>query len=129
MNFICKELTIDDDGDFGCTIEFSDSIDDGHLENHNLSDLIIPNYRYFLVQRSYPEDDNEGDFYYVETTESDIELSYKDKLYFELNHEKIKISMAHQVITIGLDLKQEEYKALKKIINRRFKDFIVLREG
>lgn len=111
MNFICKQLTLDDDdGDFGCTIEFSDSIDEGYQENQSLSESMNPNYKYFLVQRSYPEDFDEDDFYYIETTESDIELSYKDKLYFELNPERVKIRMAHEVITIGLNLKQEEYK-------------------
>jgi|SRR5690554_3770559 len=125
MNFICKQLTIDDGGDFGCTIEFSDTIGKSQ-ENQSLTDLLYRKDKYFLVQRYYPEDFDEDDIYEVETTESDLELSYKDKLYFELNPERVRISMAHEVITIGLNLDQEEYKGLKKIINRKFKDFIVL---
>lgn len=126
MNFICKQLTISDDADFGCTIEFSDSIDEGYQENQSLADLMNPKDKYFLVQRSYPEDFDEDDFYHVETTESDIELSYKDKLYFELNPKRVEIRMAYDVITIGLNLEPEEYKGLKKVINKSFKDFIVL---
>jgi len=125
MKFICKQLTINDDADFGCTIEFSDTIDKGQ-ENQSVTDLLNPKDKYFLVQRSYPEDFDEDDFYHVETTESDIELSYKDKLYFELNPERVKIRMAYDVITIGLNLEPEEYKGLKRIINKKFKDFIVL---
>lgn len=128
MNFICKQLTLDDDGDFGCTIGFSDSIDEGYHESENLAELINSNEKYFLVQRSYSEDFDEDDYYYIETTESDIELSYKDKLYFDFNTERVKIRMAHEVITIGLNLKQEEYKELKKLINKRFRDFVVLVE-
>src|SRR5690554_321347 len=112
MKFICKQLTINDDADFGCTIEFSDTIDKGQ-ENQSVTDLLNPKDKYFLVQRSYPEDFDEDDFYHVETTESDIELSYKDKLYFELNPERVKIRMAFDVITIGLNLEPEEYKGLK----------------
>ena len=125
MKFICKQLTINDDADFGCTIEFSDTIDKGQ-ENQSVTDLLNPKDKYFLVQRSYPEDFDEDDFYHVETTESDIELSYKDKLYFELTPERVKIRMAYDVITIGLNLEPEEYKGLKRIINKKFKDFIVL---
>jgi hypothetical protein len=126
MNFICKQLTISDDADFGCTIIFSDTVNEGYQENQSLSDLMNPKDKYFLVQRSYPEDFDEDDFYHVETTESEIELSYKDKLCFELNPDRVEIRMAYDVITIGLHLEPEEYKGLRKIINKRFKDFIVL---
>lgn len=126
MNFICKQLTISDDADFGCTIIFSDTVNEGYQENQSLSDLMNPKDKYFLVQRSYPEDFDEDDFYYVETTESEIELSYKDKLCIELNPDRVEIRMAYDVITIGLHLEPEEYKGLRKIINKRFKDFIVL---
>ena len=129
MNFICKQLTLVDDGDFGCSIEFSDSTDEEYQENQSLTELMNAKDKYFLVERTYPEDFDEDDFYYIETTESDIELSYKDKLHFDLNQERVKIRMAHDVITIGLNLKQEEYSGLKRIINKKFKDFIVLLEG
>lgn len=128
MNFICKELTINDDREFGCTIEFSDSIDNGSGENQEADNYLNVNNKYFLVQRSYPEDFDENDDYYVETTESYIELSYKDKLYFELNTNRIKIRMAYEVIEIGLNLSKEEYKSLKKAIKQKFNDFIILLE-
>ncbi len=127
MNFICKELTLEDDGVFGCTIDFSNTLD--KEGDQNSSELIDPNHKYFLVQRSYGEDFDEDDYYSMETTESDIELSYKDKLSFELSTERVKIMLPHKDIIIGLNLDKEEYNALKKLIKKRFKKMIVLTES
>jgi hypothetical protein len=42
IDFLCQQLSITDDQAFGCTIEFSDSIDDG---NESIEDIIIKQQR------------------------------------------------------------------------------------
>ncbi len=63
VDFICKTLSITDDPDFGCTVEFSDSIDN---ENENIDYIIDNTEKYLLIQRSYPEDIDEIDWYFIE---------------------------------------------------------------
>lgn len=46
LYFICKELSIKDDPDFGCNIEFSDSLDN---EKENIDDIINSTEKYLLI--------------------------------------------------------------------------------
>jgi len=78
MNFSCIELIINDDPDFGCTIHFSDTKDKGYDENQTIDEIINSNEKFFSIQRSYPEELYENDFYHIETSESDTDLGYSD---------------------------------------------------
>ena len=110
MNFKCVELSITDDPDFGCTIRFSDTKDKEYDENQTIEEMMTSNDKYFLIQRSYPEDLYENDFYSIETSESDIELSYLDKILIELNEDNIKINWSGDRVEIGLNLEENEIK-------------------
>ncbi|MBN2165633.1 MAG: hypothetical protein JW717_05100 [Marinilabiliaceae bacterium] len=124
MNFICKELIITDDANFGCTITFTDSIESDNTEK-SISEIINPNERFFTIQRSYPEDYDEIDFYHIETSESDTELGYKDQIIFYLNNKSIKIQWCSDEIEIGVDLDKKEIARLKRKIKSRFSERII----
>jgi len=82
VDFICKNLSITDDPNIGCTLEFSDTLDD---EKENIDDIINSTEKYLLIQRSYPEDIDEIDWYSVESSENETELNQKDKIIIKLN--------------------------------------------
>ncbi len=125
MNFKCKQLNITDDPDFGCTIEFSDTIDE-HKEDLTIEELINPTKKYLLIQRSYPELEFENDWYSIETSEIDIDFNQKDKMYVKLCHKEFEIYCAGITINIGLELSDREYSNLELIIKTRFKDKVVI---
>jgi hypothetical protein len=129
MNFICEELSITDDPDFGCTIQFSDTKDSGYVENQSIDELINSDKKYFLIQRSYPEELYENDFYHIETSESDTELGFCDKLVIQLNRDKIKIQWCGDMVEIGLKLDERESSRLRKTLKTRFKEKIIMIEN
>lgn len=124
MNFICKELIITDDADFGCTITFTDSIESDDTQK-SISEIINPNERYFTIQRSYPEDFDEIDFYHIETSESDTELGYKDQIIFYLKSNSVKIQWCSDEVEIGINLNNNEIAKLKRKIKNRFDEKII----
>jgi hypothetical protein len=124
MNFINNQLKIIDDPDFGCTIVFSDTIEN-YDENITSADQLTSNKKYLLIQRSYPEDEYEIDWYTVETTESDVGLSPKDNIIIKLKRETFEISWSGEKLTIGLNLSDKEYLKLDKILRKRFKDRMI----
>ncbi len=123
VDFICKNLSITDDPDFGCTVEFSDSIDN---ENENIDYIINNTEKYLLIQRSYPEDRDEIDWYTVETSENETELNQKDKIFIKLNSSLFEINWSGSKLIIGLELTNSELNDLNKILKTRFKDKIIL---
>jgi len=129
MNFVWEELSITDDLDFGCTIQFSDTKDTGYVENQSINELINSDNRFFLIQRSYPEDLYENDFYHIETSESDTELGFRDKLVIQLNRDKIKIQWCGDIVEIGLKLDERELSSLRKTLITRFKEKIIMIEN
>ena len=129
MNFICEELSITDDPDFGCTIQFSDTKDPGYIENQSINDLLYSDIKYLLIQKSYPEEQYDNDFYHIETTETDTELGYRDMLVIHLYKDKIKIEWCGDIVEIGLKLDDKMLSKLRKIFNTRFKDKIILIEN
>jgi hypothetical protein len=128
MNFTCEELTISDDPDFGCTITFSDTKDKGYDENQTIDEIINSNEKYFLIQRSYPEEQYENDFYSIETTESDVELGYLDKILIDLSHDNIKFQWSGDKVEIGLKLNETDIIHLRNILKKRFKERMHLLE-
>jgi hypothetical protein len=128
MNFKCIELTITDDPDFGCTIQFSDTKDKGYDEDQTIDEIINSKDKYFLIQRSYPEDLYENDFYYIETSESGTELGYSDKILIELSKDKIKLQWSGDKVEIGLNVEEIEILHLRKMLKKRFKEKIILTE-
>jgi len=113
---------ITDDPDFGCTIQFSDTKDKGYDENQTINEIISSKEKYFLIQRSYPEELYENDFYHIETSETDTELGDSDKILIELSKDKIKIQWSGDKVEIGLNVEEIEVSHLQKMLKKRFKE-------
>ncbi|MBL4755947.1 MAG: hypothetical protein JKY52_20435 [Flavobacteriales bacterium] len=125
MDFTCERLTITDDPDFGCTIEFSDS-EERIDEFTPVKELLHPKNKYLLIQRSYPEVEDEIDWYSVESSESETELSYRDKMIIKLSRELFEINWSGDQLAISLKLNDKEYSQLNRILKNRFKDRTIL---
>ncbi len=123
VDFICKQLSITDDADFGCTIEFSDSID---TDSKDIQEILNSSEKYLMIQRSYPEDEYENDWYTIETSESDIELNQKDKIIIKLKMNSIEVSWSSMKLVIGLELNDSELHNLDRILKKRFREKIIL---
>ena len=128
MNFLCIEITIIDDPDLGCTIHFSDTKDKGYDENQTINEIINSKEKYFSIQRSYPEELNDNDFYHIETSESDTDLGYSDKILIELSKDKIKIQWSGDYVEIGLNVEEIEVLHLRKMLKKRFREKIIITE-
>lgn len=120
MNFKCKELTISDEY-LGCTITFSDTIKQEFYENHDY-DEINENEKYLMLQRTYPEDEFENDYYTIEL--SDFEKSGELKEFkIKLDRNIFKIEWDSKKTEIELDIDNKKYdrlvKALKIVTNNR----------
>jgi len=126
MNFECNEIEISD-CDFGCTITLSDTINKEYDENLSYEEIINSDEKYILIQRTYPEDFDESDFYYIETTESDVELGAKDKIFIEFEKELFKIRWSVAMLEIRLNIESGKIDRLKKILKKRFKEKIIMK--
>jgi|GEM_PF-1116905 len=123
IDFICKNLSITDDPDFGCTVEFSDSLEN---KTEEIDDIINSTEKYLLIQRSCPEDIDEIDWYTVEASENETELNQKDKIIIKIKRSLFEISWSGSKLIIGLELGDSEYNKLKKTLQKKFKDKIIL---
>ena len=121
MDFQCEELIIEDE-EFGCTITFSDAkISDDKFKT--AEEIMNSEEKYLLIQRSYPEDDDDVDNYHIETSENDIELLSDDiKMTVTIDREIFKIDWPGAHLEIGLSLTDMELKSLKEILEKRFID-------
>jgi len=126
MNFTCKVLSITDDPEFGCTIQLSDTADNEWHNDQRIAEVVDVHERYFLLQRSYPEEVDEEDFYSIETSESAVELGYLDTLIIKLTKSSIKIQWSCAALEIGLRLQDDEFANLKRTLEQKFKEKVVL---
>lgn len=126
-NFQCIELTIQDE-EFGCTITFSDSrsADD---QFKSMEEIMNSDEKYLLIQRTYPEDDYDADYYYIESSESDEIFKPNEKINIVLNQNLIKVNSAGEQLRIGLNLDNRKLKDLERILRTRFKEFVTLIEN
>lgn len=82
--------------------------------------------KYLLIQRSYSEDDDDIDYYFIETSETDTELSPRDKMIVEISQEKFKINWSGDQLEIVLNLTSKEQKELRKAFEVIFKKRSIL---
>lgn len=127
MNFECKKLTISDYPEFGCTIEFCDTIEE-QTENMTIEELFNPKSKYLTIQRSYPEEEYDNDWYTIETSEGDIEFNQRDLFYVTLSREIFKLEYLGESIVIGLNLSEKEIVNLENTLRNQFKDKVFLKK-
>lgn len=121
MNFECKKMTITDDPDFGCTIDFCDTVEEQAVE-----ELFNPRSKYLTIQKSYPDEEYDDDWYSIETSEGDLEFNQRDLLYVTLNREIFRLDYFIESIVIGLNLSEDEFIKLDKTLRNQFKDKVLL---
>lgn len=113
MNFKCKELSISNE-DLGCTITFSDTIEKEFYKTHRY-DEINEDEIYLMLQRTYPKDDYEKDYYYIELSDFDRSGELND-FTIELNENSFKIEWDTNKSGIKIDINQEEFEKLKEAL-------------
>jgi len=121
MNFQCEELSISDE-EFGCTITFSDS-KTSEDQFMTAEEIMNSEEKYLLIQRTYPEDDDDVDNYHVETSETEVDLlSDGTEMTVEIDPERFKIELPGALLEIGLNLTDKELENLEKTLKERFED-------
>jgi len=121
MNFQCEELSISDE-EFGCTITFSDS-KTSEDQFMTAEEIMNSEEKYLLIQRTYPEDDDDVDNYHVETSETEVDLlSDGTEMTVEIDPERFKIELPGAQLEIGLNLTDKELENLEKTLKERFED-------
>jgi hypothetical protein len=107
MNFTSKHIEISDE-ELGCTITFSEK--ENNLDSMNSE-------KYLLLQRTYPEDDYEDDYYYIES--SDFEKSGElENFSIELSPNKFNLSTETSAYEINFELTTEKYELLKQTLTK-----------
>ena len=108
------------DEEFGCTLTFSEN------RNNNVSkigitidEILTSSGNYILLQRTYPEDEFESDYYYIETSNPDKSGELKD---FSINLYRTQLLLTYdnEIIEIGINTSDEEFEILKKKGNSSF---------
>ena len=123
-NFKCIELTIHDE-ELGCTIVFSDS-KSADNQFKTMDELMNSDEKYFLIQRTYPEDESDKDYFYIETSESNEDLEISEKLEININENTIDINWLNNQVIIELNLEKQEFKNLLNMLNTRFNEWIIV---
>ena len=117
MKFNCKEISISDE-DLGCTLTLSENEDDDISEINMTTDEILNSMgQYIMLQRTYPENQYEDDYYYFESNDFDK----CGKLYdykIELSRTMFLLTFENEVFEIQIDVDDNEFKKLKQIIKK-----------
>jgi hypothetical protein len=121
MKFDCKEISISDEP-FGCTLTLSEEIDNASEKMEmSIEQIMSSSGQYLLLQRTYPEDDFEEDYYYCETSDFDKSGELKN-FKIELNKRKFVMTKENDLFEINIHPTDEEYNNLKKLLAKLIKD-------
>ena len=117
MKFNCKEISISDE-EFGCTLTFSEKEDNGSFEiGMTIDEIMASTGQYILLQRTYPEDEYESDYYYLETSNPDKSGELKD-FSIHLYRTRFLMTYNNETFEIGINTNDEEFESLKKILEK-----------
>src|SRR3990170_8037403 len=112
MKFDCKEITISDE-EFGCTLTLSEKEGTKVSEiGKTIDEIMTSSGHYILLQRTYPEDEFESDYYYLETTIPGKSGELED-FCINLYRKQFLMTYDNEIIEIGLDICGKEVEGLK----------------
>lgn len=117
MKFNCKEISISDE-EFGCTLTLSENKDDGISEVGMTTEEILNSIgRYVMLQRTYPEDRFEVDYYYFESSDFDKSGELND---FEINLSRkvFQMTLENEIIEIIIGVDDSVFENIKHIIKK-----------
>jgi hypothetical protein len=113
MKFICNEIQMGNQ-EFGCTITFSENMNNGISEEKLTFDEIIDSIgTYIMLQRTYAEDEFEEDYCYFES--SDPEKSGEiENFEINLSRNQFVLNFEKEVYDIELNLDTKIFEKLKE---------------
>lgn len=115
MKFDCKQITINNE-ELGCTVSFYDRKQNGEAQVDMTVDEIIKSIgEYVMLQRTYPEDDFETDYYYIETSNLDIAGELKN-FKIKLSRTKFAMTYSNKKIEIAIKPIDKKFNALKEAL-------------
>jgi hypothetical protein len=127
MKFHCQDISINDE-DFGCSISLRENRDEYNEENADKILKMSPSEvaesigRYVLIQRSYPEDEFEKDYYYFETSDG-TDSGELENFKIELYPTRFLMYRDNEIFDIDIKPSKKVFAdlkvALKKIVNDR----------
>ena len=113
MKIECKRLSISED-DLGLQIVFYEmEKEEGpeSLDYSNITEVVKSIGSYLMIQRSYPEDEFEKDYYYIELTDFDESGDLKEFI-FTLIGKKLIIKWEKKLVEIELNIYEKEIEDL-----------------
>jgi hypothetical protein len=117
MKFNCNEIEISDE-EFGCEVSFYEKKQERHADREISIDKIIASVgQYLLLQRTYPEDDFEDDYYYVEMSDFD-KCGELDEFTIDLNKNLFVLIYKNEIFEIGIKLNDDKYETLKAVLQK-----------
>ena len=117
MKFSCKEVSIDDE-DLGCTISFSENVDNDEFEKERTSDEIMDSIgQYITLQRTYSEDEFEKDCYSFESSDFDKSGELVD---FKINLYRTQFVMTFEkeLYEIQINVDDQKFENLKVVLTK-----------
>ena len=114
MEFDCKNIDIRND-ELGCSLTFSDTKDQGFVDDQSIEKIIKSLGKYVMLQRSYGEDNYEEDYHYFEMSEFDNSGELRD---FEIDLQPNMFLMRYKkvMIKLKLNLSEEEFRKIKEVL-------------
>ena len=115
MKFNCKRISINDE-ELGCTVSFYDRKQDIESQAEMTVNEIIKSIgKYVMLQRTYPEDEFESDYRYVETSSPDIVGELKN-FRIKLSRTKISMTYSNEEIEIAINPIDKKFNSLKEAL-------------
>lgn len=117
MKFNCKEISISDE-EYGCTLILSEKKDNDTAEKEiKVDEILSSTGQYIMLQRTYPEDEFEKDYYYIETSNPDKSGELKD-FRIDLYRTQFIMSYDKELFEIKINVGAQNFENLKQIIKK-----------
>ncbi|MBC8319245.1 MAG: hypothetical protein H8E34_00830 [Bacteroidetes bacterium] len=115
MKINCIEISINDE-ELGCQVTFSQNKSLGEEVAHmSVQEIIDSTGEYLLIQRSYPDYEDESDYIYFETHNEKYAGELKD-YEMVLTKERFELRLRNGKIEVLINPTDKEYSELKKIL-------------
>lgn len=115
MKINCIEISINDE-ELGCQVTFSQNESLGEELSHmTVQEIIDSTGEYLLIQRLYPDFEDESDYIYFETHNEEYAGELKD-YEMVLTKERFELKLRNGKIEVLINPTDKEYSELKKIL-------------
>ena len=115
MNFVCKEISINDE-EFGCTVTLSEKEDSGFDYEETVEEIMNATDQYFMLQKTYGEDEFEEDYYYIESRDFEKSGELEDFEIF-LTETEFIITFENEKYVIQISPNRKVFDELKKVLS------------